>query len=856
MKKLLALLLAFTLMASVTCGIPVLAADNTSEAVTVLKALGILIGDESGNLNLDKPITRAEFSTILLRVLEVDDTYGAEVDFIDVPKTHWGYNAIANCYNLKIINGYGDGTFKPDNSVSYEEAVKMVMCVLGYEPLAQAKGGYPTGYLIAANQAKVTNGVGTKATRLDIAQLVFNALSAPLMEQTSFGSDSEFTILNGKGNTEYKTLLTEKDIYVASGIVGEKDIAKDTIAFDVKENSNDLEFTAGIDEIFDINKSNIADYQNEYVDVYVKEYQRNKYETIIAVPSNMGDTITINANDIKEFANNKLEYYVDGSKTKTIKLNEDITVIKYPSDFEDYEDVELKFINHGESVYDIVIATKYAAGRIYKVDKDRLKIDNKWVDIDYDKDVDYIFVDAKDNELDSKDFEEDDVVAIVSDNSDYNSAKYLKIIKLTDNAVTGTVTETSKQNGKKYVWIDNDKYEDTYGLKIEDEGTFYISMTGKIFDFEGISAAGNYAYILEAAKNSSAAFSKDTWEIKVLTMHGVTEFTLTEEASVTYEDILSDIGLYEDNKDNYENRVITYKTNSKGLIRTIDFVDFDLTDMDEYNSRTQKLDGNIIEDDTVIFDVTAAKANSTFATDIDYLVDEGEYQGLVVKNDNKEVELLVIVNSKAKLSDEIGLAIVTEIKTKFADGEELIVVDYIQDMDKDTIIFTEDSEPIVPNGITLDKLNIGSVFMFNAENNYLIVGVINKDGYLEVDINALNEFSEDNEFVYGYIANEDGGKNKKYETIEVGGVNVKDLSVGVDTNTYCYFDGHRTTEIKTSYIVEDADWYKVGTADDGSEDEATVFFARLLDDSVIDIYTFNTRIIGKDNIDDFEGFHN
>ena len=200
MKKIFALLLS--LIMTVVLVLPVSAKtanDNASDAVVTLNALGILVGDETGDLALDRKITRAEFATILTRVLDMEDVSGASVEFTDVAKTHWAYKAIASCANLNIINGCGDGTFKPENNVSYEEATKMVMCALGYEPYAKSKGGWPTGYLVAANQAKVLEGVSAEATRGDIAQLIYNALSTPKMAQTSYGTDEEFAILDSDG---------------------------------------------------------------------------------------------------------------------------------------------------------------------------------------------------------------------------------------------------------------------------------------------------------------------------------------------------------------------------------------------------------------------------------------------------------------------------------------------------------------------------------------------------------------------------------------------------------------------------------------------------------------------------------
>ena len=707
--------------------------------------------------------------------------------------------------------------------------------------------------------------------------------------------------------------------------LGAKDVAEDTVEFGVRESSDDYEFGisgedkksdgfAGLyddtayDLTLEINGSNISFYETQYVDVYVEKDSRGDYYVLAVVPSTMGETLTIVSDDIKAVDDNKIEYYVDGtSKTKTIKVADTVAyslnkgTVNYDYTIADLEtigdDIELKFVeNTGDSSFDMIIATDYASERVYDIDVDgsRIKFGNKWIEIDYDDDaIEYIFQDADGAELELADFAEDDVVAIVANDTNYSDADYLRIIKLTDNAITGTVTETATQSGRDYVWIDGEKYEDYYGLKNEDEGTFYISMTGKIFDFEGSSSVGNYAYVLEAAKDSNKSFSKDVWEVKLLTVEGgVAEYTLTDDASKEFEtnnydtdnDKVADksladlIGitdsewLFEDNQDDLDNanRLVAFKTNSKGEIKYIELVEVDDADAkivtvtkDEYNSKTQKLSGITIEDDTVVFDVTASKADSVYATDISYLVDDGEYAGLAIKVDN-EVKLLLVTEGEAKLSDEVGFAIVTEKKDTTVDGEDLVVVELLQDMETVTVTFNEDSEVITgTENVAAEDLDIGDVIMVNADadgivSTYAVLGQINADGLLDVYEDTLLAFGEDNEFVYGYIASEDGGKSKKYENVLVGGTvdsNGKEITLSVDdsTNTYSYFNAGRNLEIKTSYITEDADWYKEGSTD--ANDEATFFFARVIDGAVVDIYTFNKRIKGAENIAAIDGIY-
>ena len=93
--------------------------------------------------------------------------------------------------DVGVINGYPDGTFLPENQVTFAEAIKMIVAALGYTPKAEAMGGYPGGYLAVAAEEEITDGVnvvGTlSANRGAVAMMVDNALDVYLMEQVSYG---------------------------------------------------------------------------------------------------------------------------------------------------------------------------------------------------------------------------------------------------------------------------------------------------------------------------------------------------------------------------------------------------------------------------------------------------------------------------------------------------------------------------------------------------------------------------------------------------------------------------------------------------------------------------------------------
>ena len=98
-------------------------------ALMNLDLLGIVKGYEDGTFRPNQPVSRAEFVVLLSRIHELE---AGEKSFPDVPKTHWAYDAIAAAGAAGWINGYEDGTFRPNESVTRIEAVKMINNMLGW----------------------------------------------------------------------------------------------------------------------------------------------------------------------------------------------------------------------------------------------------------------------------------------------------------------------------------------------------------------------------------------------------------------------------------------------------------------------------------------------------------------------------------------------------------------------------------------------------------------------------------------------------------------------------------------------------------------------------------------------------
>ena len=164
--------------------------NNDEDIMSLLSELNIMVGDDDGNLRLDDNVSRAEFAKIAVASSSYKDTVatGLKVSpFKDVTYTHWSAPYIKAAVSAGIAEGYVDSTFRPDNTVSYEEALTMVLKVLGYT--TQDFGdSWPYGQMGLANSLEITKNVnaeqGEALTRRQVARLIYNTLDTKIKDNT------------------------------------------------------------------------------------------------------------------------------------------------------------------------------------------------------------------------------------------------------------------------------------------------------------------------------------------------------------------------------------------------------------------------------------------------------------------------------------------------------------------------------------------------------------------------------------------------------------------------------------------------------------------------------------------------
>lgn len=152
--------------------------EEFAEAVAYVKETGVMVGDDQGNFNPYKTVTRAEMATIICRLLDQTDGLTASNDFSDVPTGHWANTYVGKAVKLGIVNGYGNGKFGPSDNVTFEQAVTMIVRGIGYSDDAENRGGYPDGFLNLAENLGLLEGIsaqkGEALSRADIAILLYN----------------------------------------------------------------------------------------------------------------------------------------------------------------------------------------------------------------------------------------------------------------------------------------------------------------------------------------------------------------------------------------------------------------------------------------------------------------------------------------------------------------------------------------------------------------------------------------------------------------------------------------------------------------------------------------------------------
>ena len=185
--------------------------DNV-EAIEVMQAIGVMVGDTNGNFNPDQKVTRGEMAVVMTNLLglNVNDYAGSTLTFTDVPD--WGKGFVAACLANGIAAGYNDKQFGFNDSVTTAQAALMVMKALGYFQYTSDFGGdWQLATVKQGSKIDLFKGIETGAsaamTRNDVAQIALTALKATVVEaeDDGIGLDANGNLVSKYKYVDYTT---------------------------------------------------------------------------------------------------------------------------------------------------------------------------------------------------------------------------------------------------------------------------------------------------------------------------------------------------------------------------------------------------------------------------------------------------------------------------------------------------------------------------------------------------------------------------------------------------------------------------------------------------------------------------
>lgn len=535
-----------------------IAGEECEEAVRVLSEIGIIYGMTDDEYGPDSLTTRGQMASIILRMLNLDNISvpTAQV-FSDVPLTHPNFNDITSAYTLGIAEGIGDGSFNPDGNVSYTEAVKMVVCALGYDVLAEAKGGYPAGYYTVAAQIDLTIGIELRneaIPRSDTALLLYNALKIDIFERTSYGEDQTYaTTKNDNVLTRYlgydyvEGIVTDNGI---SSLTSTSDIDFDQIKIDTVIFNN-----GGIDS---------SKLLGRAVKGYYKVEKGSKINTLVIcfVDESVCSELTLTHDDILLSSRENGSFvfdYLDGDNQRKTSVYADsyiyngksvgIVSLSDPSFATTISNLECGSItlvsNNGDKVYDVLFVDEYMSYEVQRVDTFGMNIycddllDSSYVINLDDEDIVYGIYNEKGAEVELSSLRAGDVISFY-ESRDYKAYK----IYISRKKAEGIIQEITSDD--KYV-INGETYSrypvlSASELTVGKNAVYLIDIYGNIVNYSDDTAeSGNYALLMDVSVPAANSGLDSYPQIRILKTNGEYETAPCEYKVKAYNDMSNSV---------------------------------------------------------------------------------------------------------------------------------------------------------------------------------------------------------------------------------------------------------------------------------------------------------------------------
>ncbi len=757
-KKLTAGLLTGMLMAGSLvpsfAALPTDALDSPyGEAIETLGALDIMIGDGDGLFRPEASIRRSEFAKVAVEAMGLGNLAAAsnhQTKFPDVVENHWANGYINVAADQGIVIGDDEANFRPDDAITYAEAMTVLVRIIGHEPAALKKGGFPNGYLSIGNQLGISKNAVASANqdviRGMIAQMTFNALTVKMMEQTGFGNNEKYEVVD-------KTLLFDVlDVTKAEGQISAVGISSISGSSELRDN----EVRIG-DKTFRVSEEAMPAVRNLlgfHVTYYVREMENGKDELILArANENKNNSTTIATGNIEKVTENgdgsvTVEYWIDRSNdrdTKELTIKDGAQMIfngkaiAFDKALLQPESGRIVSLDvDGDDVHDLIFITSFTNLVVEAVMEKSNKITDKYGNPSLTLDPenkDVKFTITRGGQLiNISDLAEWDVLSIAK-----SKDGSIISVEVSSNSVTGKVTEIV--DGKRV--IDGKEYEIAKNyqeeIRLNDEGIFYLDVEGKIAAVDTKTVlSGNYAYAVMGALSKNF----DSYlELKVYNKEGETVILKSGEkikfngvSGKTPEAVLEAL----ESEGTFVPQLITYEVNKDGVLReistatdlsgsgTINKNKFSLNASGEmtFKKATNKLGAYNISENTLILNIPAGSTDTDdFSVEKLSFFENNETYNVFVYDAGEDfsAKAIIVTDATATTSVEAPIAIVDKITETYNESGETVQKLYVY-QNGELVSFEASADELLEKGED-EALERGDVVQLKLNNKNQITSL-------------------------------------------------------------------------------------------------------------------------------------
>lgn len=777
------------------------AESRYSEAIGAMGALEIMVGDAgSTDFREGDSIKRSEFAKVAIHALGLESiaqSYAQASVFPDVANDHWAKGYITAAAQQGIVVGDTDGNFRPDDPVSYEEAVTILVRMAGYEAAAQSQGGYPAGYLTVGQTGGVLDNVSIEAeqpvNRGTVAQMTYNALKMPMMAQTGTGGEyvvTDTTLLEERLRaTEVRGVVEATGYLSLSGAgAGAGRITIDGTTYET-----------------DLNTDNLL---GQSVRALVRTVDGADSVFFLTRDSARTKTLTVQAEDILSLTSTEL-VYENSSEQLRASLSSDVRFVVNGRPAQSAAIPAMGSVtliaNSGSKTYSVVSITSYenmvvesvytAAGKVTGTHGETLTLDTK------DKTVQISLHSADGSAMAIEDLAKNDVLSVAK--SEDGTVVSIRVGRET---VAGTVDEISED----HITISDKTYTLSPGftgtLQPGDRVTLRLDAFGKIAASDRLGASDeSYAYIVKAERekgiDGKLLLSAVNTEGRVQTLTCADTIRLDGAAGTTSASAESTLSSF--------SGLVRLVTNADGLVTEIDRADDETASFPQsyddrfvlntvladsvFNSTSMKIGSVRIDEDTVFFSIPDGETDSAKYTAGNYtlLTDKTAYNAFVYDmKEDMTAGAVILTSAVGTIRADAPLLVVSRVSSaQNAAGD---AVDKLYGLTADGEVSLNAAD-----GVTLSALREGDVVQYrtDTDGNVAEVRVLLAAANRETEAQA--SLSDTIATVYGKVT----ARFASSVNVSVGGAAAENYAVG-DAKVYLYDSGRSAGRVQTATLAD------------------------------------------------------